>query len=70
LGDIPILGAVFRSTRFQNRESELVFVITPRIVRALKPGDKPQLPSIDKYDDSDIRQIPLPGTSDDFFGQP
>ena len=70
LGDIPILGAVFRSTRFQNRESELVFVITPRIVRALKPGEKPQLPSIDKYDDSDIRQIPLPGTSDDFFGQP
>ena len=70
LGDIPILGALFRSTRFQNRESELVFVITPRIVRALKPGEKPQLPSIEKYDDSDIRQIPLPGTSDDFFEQP
>jgi len=70
LGDIPILGALFRSTRFQNRESELVFVITPRIVRALKPGEKPQLPSIEKYDDPDIRQIPLPGTSSDFFGQP
>jgi pilus assembly protein CpaC len=70
LGDIPILGALFRSTRFQNRESELVFVITPRIVRALKPGEKPQLPSIDKYDDLDFRQIPLPGTSSDFFEQP
>ena len=70
LGDIPILGALFRSTRFQNRESELVFVITPRIVRALKPGEKPQLPSIEKYDDPDIRQIPLPGTSTDFFEQP
>jgi pilus assembly protein CpaC len=60
LGDIPILGALFRSTRFRNQESELVFVITPRIVRALKPGEKPLLPSIEKYDDPDIRQVPLP----------
>ena len=60
LGDIPILGALFRSTRFRNQETELVFVITPRIVKTMKPGEKPQLPSLEKYDDSDIRQIPLP----------
>jgi pilus assembly protein CpaC len=60
LGDIPILGALFRSTRFRNQESELVFVITPRIVRAFKPGEKPELPSIEMYDDPDIRQVPLP----------
>ena len=60
LGDVPILGALFRSTHFQNRESELVFVITPRIVRTMKPGEKPQLPAIEKYDDPDIRQVPLP----------
>lgn len=63
LGDIPILGALFRSTRFKNQESELVFVITPRIVRTMKPGEKPQLPGIEKYDDPDIRQVPLPGSS-------
>jgi pilus assembly protein CpaC len=61
LGDIPILGALFRSTRFRNQESELVFVITPRIVKAMRPGEKPQLPALEKYDDPDIRQIPLPG---------
>ncbi|MBI1995178.1 MAG: pilus assembly protein N-terminal domain-containing protein [Deltaproteobacteria bacterium] len=60
LGDIPILGALFRSTRFRNQESELVFVITPRIVRTMKPGEKPQLPSLEKYDDPDIRQVPVP----------
>jgi pilus assembly protein CpaC len=60
LGDIPILGAIFRSTRFRNLETELVFVITPRIVKAMKPGEKPQLPSPEKYDDPDIRQVPLP----------
>jgi pilus assembly protein CpaC len=64
LGDVPILGALFRSTRFRNQETELVFVITPRIVKTMKPGEKPQLPSLEKYDDPDIRQIPLPGTSE------
>jgi pilus assembly protein CpaC len=63
LGDIPILGTLFRSTRFRNQETELVFVITPRIVKTMKPGEKPQLPSLEKYDDPDIRQIPLPGGS-------
>ena len=60
LGDIPILGTLFRSTKFSNNDSELVFVITPRIVRTMKPGEKPQLPSIEKYDDPDIRQVPVP----------
>lgn len=32
LGDIPVLGALFRSTQFQNNESELVIVVTPYIV--------------------------------------
>jgi pilus assembly protein CpaC len=64
LGDIPVLGALFRSTRFRNQESELVFVITPRIVKAMRPGEKPQLPGLDKYDDPDIRQIPLPGAGE------
>jgi pilus assembly protein CpaC len=65
LGDVPILGALFRSTRFRNQESELIFVITPRIVSAMKPGEKPQLPSIEKYDDPDIRQVPLPDSADE-----
>jgi pilus assembly protein CpaC len=33
LGDIPVLGALFRSDRFQRRESELVIIITPYLVR-------------------------------------
>lgn len=64
LGDVPILGALFRSTKFSNKDSELVFVITPRIVRTMAPGEKPQLPSLEKYDDPDIRQVPVPGGSE------
>jgi pilus assembly protein CpaC len=33
LGEIPILGALFRSTEFQNNQTELIFVITPRLVK-------------------------------------
>jgi pilus assembly protein CpaC len=65
LGDIPILGTVFRSTKFANDESELVFVITPRVVRTFKPGETPQLPALEKYDDPDIRQVPTPGGSEE-----
>jgi pilus assembly protein CpaC len=34
LGEIPVLGTLFRSTEFQSDRSELLFVITPRLVRA------------------------------------
>jgi pilus assembly protein CpaC len=33
LGDIPILGALFRSTHFQKQETELVIIVTPYLVR-------------------------------------
>lgn len=33
LSDIPILGALFRSTRFQRQETELVIMVTPYLVR-------------------------------------
>ena len=65
LGDIPILGTLFRSTSFRNQESELIFVITPRIVSAFKPGEKPKVPTLDdKFDDPDMRQVPVPGGSE------
>ncbi len=38
LGDLPILGALFRSTRFQNRETELVVFVTPTVVDSRTPG--------------------------------
>jgi pilus assembly protein CpaC len=38
LGDVPVLGALFRSTEFQSDRSELMFVITPRLVKPLPPN--------------------------------
>ncbi len=41
LGDLPILGALFRSTAFQKDQTELVFVITPRLVQPLRTAMLP-----------------------------
>lgn len=38
LGDLPILGALFRSKRFQNKETELVVFVTPTVVDSRSAG--------------------------------
>jgi pilus assembly protein CpaC len=53
LGDIPILGALFRSTHDELREKELVFFITPKLVRASPPGVAPVLPTEVSTDDEE-----------------
>ncbi len=35
LGDIPILGALFRSEQFQKNETELIIIVTPHLVKPL-----------------------------------
>jgi pilus assembly protein CpaC len=45
LGDIPVLGALFRSTRYQNNETELVILVTPKLVRPLAKGATASLPT-------------------------
>ncbi len=35
LGDIPVLGALFRSTQFQKNETELIIIVTPHLVKPL-----------------------------------
>jgi pilus assembly protein CpaC len=41
LGDVPILGALFRSSQFQKNETELIVIATPHLV---KPLDTAELP--------------------------
>lgn len=39
LGSLPVLGALFRSTDFQNDESELVIIMTVHLVKPVKQRD-------------------------------
>jgi len=53
LGSIPILGALFRSTRYQRQETELLVVITPRLVRPAAPDLLEELPTDDAPQEPD-----------------
>ncbi len=41
LGDLPILGALFRSTSFQKNETELVIIVTAHLVKPLDKKTQP-----------------------------
>jgi pilus assembly protein CpaC len=47
LGDIPIIGALFKSTNNQQERQELIIVATPRLVTPLAPNQIPPLPGVD-----------------------
>ncbi len=49
LGSIPIIGSLFRSSSFTKGETELLIVVTPRLVQPLRP-DQVRLPT-DRLED-------------------
>ncbi len=44
LGDLPVVGAAFRTKEYIKEETELVIMITPRLVKPMNPGEIPPLP--------------------------
>jgi pilus assembly protein CpaC len=61
LGELPVLGALFRSTQFQEDKSELVFIVTPRLIKPLQPEFP--LPT-DQVGLPDRRQLMIDGRLD------
>jgi pilus assembly protein CpaC len=62
IGDIPILGALFRSTNSDIAEKELVFFITPKIVTPMAPGVKQELPTdkpLTPEQENELKWMPL-----------
>ncbi len=45
LGDIPFIGALFRNSRYKKEETELMVMVTPKIVRPLNQEEIPALPT-------------------------
>lgn len=58
LGDLPILGSLFRSTAFRHDETELVVIVTPYLVR---PVSNQLATPIDGYRNPDDAQIWMQG---------
>jgi pilus assembly protein CpaC len=62
LGSVPVLGALFRSSGYQQRETDLVIIVTPRLISPTVPGDRLATPLDSRLPSNDV----------DFFlnGQP
>lgn len=69
LGDIPVLGALFRSVQYQRQETELVILVTPRLVQPLPEGPPP-LPTDHFVDPSDFEFFLLGALESQRAGQP
>ncbi len=57
LGDLPIIGTLFRSTNFQHGETELVIIITPYLVRPVDDPNRLKLPTDGITPPTDIERI-------------
>lgn len=59
LGDLPVLGALFRSTSFRSQQSELVIIVTPYVVRPVSKTSDLHAPDEGISFASDLEQILL-----------
>jgi len=57
IGDVPVLGALFRSAQYQKKETDLAIIVTPHLVRPTRPGDVRRVPTDDT----------VPANDADFF---
>ena len=46
LGDLPVIGYLFKSKAERKERTELVVIITPRLVQPLNAGEVPPLPTM------------------------
>ena len=53
VGDVPVLGTLFRSALYQKNETDLVIIVTPRLVRPMRPGDVVRTPTEDSLPAND-----------------
>ena len=59
LGDVPVLGALFRSSAYQRNESELVIIVTPYIVQPVSDITQLHLPTEGLVFANDLEQVLL-----------
>jgi pilus assembly protein CpaC len=70
LGDVPLLGKLFQSSEFKKSNSELLVMVTPKMVQPLEPGQAAPMPAFpvpfldgQKFDGKVGEAAPGPGGS-------
>ena len=54
IGSVPVLGTLFRSSSFQNEETDLVIIVTPHLVRPATPVDRVATPFDQRLPSNDV----------------
>jgi pilus assembly protein CpaC len=67
LGDIPILGNLFKSKQFQRNESELMFIVTAQMVKPVNRDDLPRIPAVENLKNGSLLGVE-PKTSGQLTG--
>jgi len=62
LGDVPILGQLFRSRQFQKNESELMFIVTAQLVKPVNRDDLPRIPNVENLKNGSLLGVEPAGT--------
>lgn len=64
IGDVPVLGTLFRSASYEKQESDLVIIVTPRLVQPVGPGNVRLKTPLDDRLSSNDRDFFLRGKSE------
>jgi pilus assembly protein CpaC len=54
IGSVPVLGALFRSAAYQQKETDLVIIVTPRLVAPAVPGQRLASPLDSRLPSNDV----------------
>lgn len=68
IGDIPVLGNLFRSKQFQKNESELMFIVTAQLVKPVNRDELPSLPNVDNMKNGSLLGVEPPKGSTSLIG--
>jgi pilus assembly protein CpaC len=70
MGQVPVLGALLRSAAFQKKETDLVIIVTPRLVKPRRPGDALPATPLDGKAPANDREFFIGGRNEIKIGKP
>ncbi|MDX2205186.1 MAG: type II and III secretion system protein family protein [Hyphomicrobiaceae bacterium] len=70
VGQVPVLGTLLRSAAFQKKETDLVIIVTPRLIQPRRPGDAPLATPLDGKVPANDREFFIGGRTEIKVGKP
>lgn len=64
LGDIPVIGNIFKSKSLQRNETELLFIVTAKMTRPLDPDSVPRMRNVEGLRDGSPLGVETPGAKE------